>query len=221
MEILVVAAHPDDEVLGLGGTLCKLSSEGHCIHLLVVTDGSSKQYEGREDLERILDEKAKQTILCSKILGIKTIDYGGFPDMMLDTISHTQINECISSIIEKYHIEVVFTHFYGDLNKDHKCVFESTLVSVRPLANQSVKHVLLYKTPSSTEWNISNTNNVFLPNVFVDITRFEEQKLKALQQYGKELRPFPHPRSLEAIKQYDSACGISVGCEFADRKSVV
>lgn len=216
MEILVIAAHPDDEVLGLGGTICKLASEGHNLHLLIITDGSTSQYKDNPDLESILKEKEEETIACSKILGFKTIDYGLFPDMLLDTIPHLKLNECIQSYIQKYKIDTVFSHFYGDVNKDHRCVFESTMVSTRPFPGQTVKRVYLYRTPSSSEWNIQINNYVFSPTVFFDISNYENQKMEAIKCYQRELREYPHPRSVASIKQLDASCGNSIGTKFAE-----
>lgn len=216
MEVLVIAAHPDDEVLGLGGTICKLSSKGHNVHLLILTDGSSCQYKNSTNIDDVIEQKRKETSLCAGILGIKTIDYGPFPDMKLDTVSHSDVNDFICGIIGKYKPEIVFTHFYGDVNKDHRCAFESTMVSTRPVPGQIVKKVLLYRTPSSTEWNAQNNCNSFCANVFVDVTRFESRKIEAISFYKTELRDYPHPRSLEAIKLNDSSCGNSIGTLFAE-----
>ena len=216
MEVLVIAAHPDDEVLGLGGTISKLAAEGNVIHHLIITDGSSQQYLGNPKLKDIIEEKKRETCECASILGIKTIDYASFPDMKLDTVPHVQINECIERTISKYSIEMVFTHFYGDVNKDHRCVFESSIVATRPFVGQTVKTVLLYKTPSSTEWNYQSTESSFSPNVYVNITDFEKNKLRAISCYKRELRQYPHPRSLKAIEQMDCCCGTTICAEFAE-----
>ncbi len=221
MDILVIAAHPDDEVLGVGGTIAKHSADGDIVHLLIVTDGSTSQYKGDPNLKKIISEKKNETQKCAEILGISTIDYGSLPDMKLDTISHVDINSCIENTIKKYKPEIVYSHFYGDINKDHRCVSESTLVAVRPVVGQCVKKVYLYRTPSSTEWNVKNASNYFSANRYVDISGFVDIKNRAIRCYTTELREFPHPRSLEAIKIIDKAAGTEIGVSAAEEFVIV
>lgn len=214
--VLVVAAHPDDEVLGLGGTISKLAADGAKIHLLILTDGSSAQYRNDPKLEEILKEKERETQACAEILGIETVDYGGFPDMKLDTVPHILLNQCIERAVEAYRPEIVFTHFWGDVNRDHQCAFSSTMVAVRPAAEQCVKQVFCYRTPSSTEWNVQTAQTAFMATCFTDISLFQKKKAEAIACYAKELREYPHPRSLKAIEIADMAMGVNVGAEYAE-----
>lgn len=216
MEVLVVAAHPDDEVLGLGGTIVKHSLNGDNVHLLIITDGSTSQYHNDPCLQDILKEKKEETRKCAEILGIKSIDYGMLPDMKLDMVEHITINSCIEQAIENYKPDIVYTHFFGDINKDHQKVSESTLVAARPVGGQCVKKVYYYRTPSSTEWNTQTIKNSFIPNVFVDITRYVSIKQAAIACYTKELRDYPHPRCVKSVDILDKATGITIGCMAAE-----
>ena len=215
-KILVIAAHPDDEVLGMGGTISKLASEGNTIRLLIVTDGCSSQYRNSNGMEEILKRKYEETEKSSRILGIEKIYYGGLSDMKLDSHLHIDINEVIEKTIEEFKPQIVYTHFFGDVNLDHRCVYESTMVATRPVYNQCVEEVYCYSVPSSTEWAPYITNYAFLPNVFVNISDYENIKLKAINCYKTELRDYPHPRSLKYIEESDKACGLKCGLNMAE-----
>lgn len=213
MKILVIAAHPDDEVLGVGGTIAKMVSEGKEIYVHIVTDGSSSQYEGDTDK---LSIKMKEAERANKVLGVKKVFFGSLPDMKLDTIPHIDINKEIERVINIVKPNIVYTHHKSDVNKDHKLIFESTLVACRPVENSIVKKLYTYETASSTEWCDMSSEEVFLPNTFVNIENFIEIKCKAMNEYITEIRVYPHPRSIEAIKNYSKACGNKVGLLFAE-----
>lgn len=214
---LVIAAHPDDEVLGMGGTIAKLAKDGSEVHLLIVTDGSTSQYRDDENLQKILDEKKKETANCANILGIKNIYYGNLPDMKLDTVPHIEVNQVIERYVDIIKPDIVFTHFWGDVNADHQNVYKSTLVAVRPVMGQIVKRLYCYQVPSSTEWNPCKPDTMFVPNVFVDIEKFSEQKYVAFSQYSTELRDYPHPRSVQYLRETDIANGLKVGLKCAEQ----
>ena len=215
-KVLVIAAHPDDEVLGVGGTVAKLTAQGVECHLLIVTDGSSAQYQDMDDLQAIIDAKKLETKGCVDILGFKSIHYGELPDMRLDTTPHIQINQVIEKVIDKIQPDTVFTHFWGDVNCDHQNVYKSTLVAVRPLMGQVVKELYCYRVPSSTEWTPNKADTMFMPNYFVDIEQFAEQKYKAFACYYTELREYPHPRSVQYLRETDKAAGLRVGMLAAE-----
>lgn len=214
--VLVIAAHPDDEVLGVGGTVAKLTSQGVECHLLIVTDGSSAQYRDMDNLQAIIDAKKKETKGCADILGFKSIHYGEQPDMRLDMTPHIQINRVIESVIDELQPDTVFTHFWGDVNLDHQNVYKSTLVAVRPVLGQVVKELYCYRVPSSTEWTPNKTDTMFMPNYFVDIEKFAEQKYMAFACYSTELREYPHPRSVQYLREIDKAAGLRVGMLAAE-----
>lgn len=216
-KVLVVVAHPDDEVLGMGGTIAKMSEEGIEVHLLIVTDGSSSQYRGSSNLSEIISNKKKETKKCAEILGIKTITYGNLPDMKLDITPHIDINSIIERSIEVLKPDTVFTHFYGDINLDHRRVFESVLVACRPTKGQCVKNLYCFEVPSSTEWNSIFQQTTFIPNVFVNISEFLDKKTNALGCYTTELREYPHPRSTRYIEEICKSEGLKVGVYAVER----
>ena len=215
-KILVIAAHPDDEVMGLGGTIARFSDEGVECHLLIVTDGSSAQYRASDHLQDIIDAKKEETKNCANVLGFKSIHYGELPDMRLDKTLHIQINQVIEKVIDEVRPDTVFTHFWGDVNRDHQEVYKSTLVVVRPVKGQVVKELYCYKVPSSTEWTPNKADTMFMPNYFVNIEKYAEQKYKAFSCYSTELREYPHPRSVQHLREIDTAAGLRVGLLAAE-----
>ena len=221
MNILVVVAHPDDEVLGMGGTIAKLSEEGHSVWVLIVTDGSTSQYRGDERLIEIMAEKKAETEKACRILGVKEVLYGNLPDMKLDTCAHIEINEVIEKAVDRVEPEVIFTHFYEDVNLDHQMVYKSVLVAARPVAGNCVKGVVLFYTPSSTEWSPQIAESVFLPNYYVDITGTAKKKYEAMIAYKNEMREYPHPRSVKYLEINDMATGQQVGVEKAEAFMII
>ena len=215
-KVLVIAAHPDDEVLGMGGTIAKLVNEGCEVNVLIVTDGSSSQYRDSDNLDQIIRAKKQETWACAEVLGVKQVYYGGMPDMRLDSTPHITVNKVIECFIDQLCPDTVFTHFWGDVNQDHVNVYHSTLVAVRPIKGQVVKELYCYRVPSSTEWTPMNSPTTFMPNVYVDITEFAEQKYEAFSQYHTELRAYPHPRSVEYLRICDKARGLQVGLQVAE-----
>lgn len=215
-KVLIVVAHPDDEVLGMGGTIAKLAKNGADIRLLIVTDGSSAQYRNADNMEAIIDEKRKETEKAAKILGISSVHFGKLPDMKLDVTPHILINQLIEEEVSAFCPDAVFTHFWGDINLDHRRVSESVGVACRPQAGCSVKELYSFSVPSATEWNFQRETS-FVANVFSDISDYSEKKKEALLAYETELRQYPHPRSAEYITAADRAVGHRVGLETAEQ----
>lgn len=215
--VLIIAAHPDDEVLGMGGTIAKYAAAGAEVALLIVTDGSSAQYHESDDIAAIIEKKKQETKECARILGISSIYYGGLPDMKLDVTPHVMVNAAIEKVVNEFQPDVVYTHFYGDVNKDHQCVYESTLVACRPVTGQTVKKLFAYSVPSSTEWNIQIERSAFMPNWYEDISGiYAEKKYDGFARYETELREYPHPRSIEYLRKADIAEGLRVGIGAAE-----
>lgn len=216
MKVLVIAAHPDDEVFGMGGTIAKLATEGKEVHVLIVTDGSTTQYKNSPNLYEILNKKKKEAKNANCALGVKKVHFGELPDMRLDSVAHIEVNRVIEEMIKKLKPEIVYTHFYGDINFDHQHVYKSTLVAVRPLPGQTVKELYCYKVPSSTEWSPQIFSGTFMPNVFVDISKYCLKKQEAIKLYETELRDYPHPRSIEYIEKLDRVSGLKYGIGSAE-----
>lgn len=210
-KILVIAAHPDDEVYGMGGTICRRSSLGDTVHILIVTEGCTSQYRGDAALDQIIAKKEQEAQRACAILGAAQVHFGRLPDMRLDMTSHVAVNEVIENAVRKIQPDVVYTHFWGDVNLDHSCVYRSSVVACRPVAGQCVKELYCYSVPSSTEWAPPAGCDMFCPNCFVDISAQLDRKLEALSAYQTELRPYPHPRSPEYVRLTDTAAGLRCG----------
>jgi LmbE family N-acetylglucosaminyl deacetylase len=207
--ILVIAAHPDDEVLGAGGTIARFTSVGAEVHVLIVTEGCTSQYPNEPDKLEVKRFEAKN---AAKILGVAQLHFGGLPDMRLDTIASTEVNRCIESVIKNTKPTIVFTQAENDINLDHLIVFRATCVGCRPYSSPFLEELYTYYTPSSSEWGIKP----FFPNTFFDISTTMDLKVNAMEAYGTELRAKPHPRSADSLKSIAAAFGSSVGCSYAE-----
>jgi LmbE family N-acetylglucosaminyl deacetylase len=209
--VLVIAAHPDDEVLGMGGTIAVHTDRGDEVRIVVVTDGSSTQYPG-DDKTRL--RKEEEAVRAAAELGV--IDYAhlDLPDMRLDTLAHVDVNRVVEEHIREFAPTVVYTP-QPDVNRDHRVLFDSVAVATRPTPEQPVRRVLTYAPTSSTEWTPAPVN-WFVPNWFVDISETLERKVAAFAHYETERRDYPHPRSERAIRAAASFYGSSCGCEYAE-----
>ena len=199
MRILVIAAHPDDEVLGMGGTIKKLTKNKNTVHLCIVSEGASAQYKNK----KMIQVRRKACLKAGKLLGISNFDFLEYPDMRLDIVPHLELNKKLEKIIKKFKPEIVYCTPFNDLNKDHQKVFESTLVVTRPVSS-SVKKVLCYEIPGSKR-------RPFNPTVYEDISSEFLSKIKAMKIYKSELEKFPHPRSIEAITSLAKQRGVESG----------
>jgi N-acetylglucosamine malate deacetylase 1 len=204
MNILVIAAHPDDEVLGMGATIRKLTKKNHKVHLCVVSEGATAQYKDN----KMIEIRKKSCIKAGELLGISTFDFLEFPDMRLDSIPHLEINIKLEKIIQKYKPEIVYTTPFNDLNKDHKIVFESTLVATRP-SSSSVKQILCYELPGLVK-------TPFQPVIYENVENEILYKIKAFKMYKSEITKFPHSRSIKAIENLSIQRGIESGLQNAE-----
>ena len=203
MSILIIAAHPDDEVLGMGGTIKKLSKKNK-VHLCIVTEGASAQYTSKNMIER----RKESCIKSGKILGISTFDFLEFADMKLDTIPSLKINQELEKIIKKYKPSTIYTTPKNDLHRDHQIVFESTLIASRPHST-TVKNLFSYEIPGIIK-------NPFIPTVYEDISKEISFKIKAFKCYKSEIEKFPHPRSIESIETLSNHRGMESGLKKAE-----
>jgi len=218
--VLVVVAHPDDEVLGCAGTIAKLSKNKHKVHLLILAEGiTSRSKKGNSNLKKIkqLHQSTKKVV---KLLKIKSYEIMKNPDNRLYKVDFLKIVQKIENLILKIKPETILTHHSDDLNLDHQIVSRAVVTASRPLPNSSVKKILTFETPSSTEWNFIATNN-FNPNYFEDVSKFMKTKLKAMNAYKSEMRKFPHPRSKENIISLAKVRGSTVGLSYAEAFKVV
>lgn len=214
--ILVVAAHPDDEVLGVGGTVARRTDEGDMVYALILGEGQTSRFEKRHQAQPdVIESLRADSVAASKILGYRDIYFGEFPDNRFDSVDLLDIVKFVEKYIEKLKPEIIYTHFGGDLNIDHQVANKAVMTAARPQGNYTVKQIFAFETVSSTEWNFGN-RPVFCPNVFVDIEGYFEKKCDAIQKYRSELRMFPHPRSLEMLKLTARRWGGIIGKEYVE-----
>lgn len=215
-KILIVAAHPDDEVLGCGGTIAKYAKEKQ-IYIAILGEGISSRYNKRKEVKReeLLDLQ-KQSQKAGKLLGAKENFFFGFPDNQFDTIPFLEIVKKIEEVIKKIKPEIIYTHHSGDLNIDHRITFQAVLTATRPTKDCPVKEIYSFEVLSSTEWSFQKINGTFLPNVFEDISLTINKKFKAMQTYKTEIRKFPHPRSKEAILSIAKRWGSVIGLKCTE-----
>ena len=217
MKILIVAAHPDDEVLGCGGTIIRLSQERHELFVAILGEGMTSRYARREEADKkLLEELQKKTRDVTTILGAKDAFLYNLPDNQFDTVPMLNIVKIIEELVYRLRPEVVYTQHGGDLNIDHTVTFRATLTATRPMASCPVKDLYAYEVPSSTEWAFQHLETPFQPNVFVDISATIDTKIRAMQKYDSEARKFPHPRSPEALRSIARRWGSVVGFECAE-----
>lgn len=211
-KILVIAAHPDDEVLGLGGTIRKYYEEGYMVHCIIISQGMKSR--AIETLS--LSELKENALKSAKHIGYESIEFFDFPDNALDTKPILEVTRIIEKKIQAFQPNMIFTHHKGDKNIDHRIIFDATLTATRPYSNHIVEDLYVYETPSSTEWNFSDSSSAFTPNVFIDISKTIDNKLSAMREYVSELRDYPHPRSIESLKIIAQRWGTVVNQEFTE-----
>lgn len=214
--ILVFAAHPDDEVLGLGGTVRRLTDEGAIVRAVIMAEGLTSRKTSREEVDSsLLFQLQEDTKKAADIIGYKSIEFCGLPDNRMDGVELLDVIKLVSKYVEKYQPDTIFTHHHGDLNIDHRITCEAVLTACRPIGDYTVKRIYAFETLSSTEWDFNYTNP-FMPNIYFDIEKTLDAKLMAMKCYHSELRDFPHPRSMEGIQKLAGLRGSQVGCSAAE-----
>jgi LmbE family N-acetylglucosaminyl deacetylase len=208
--ILVIAPHPDDEILGCGGTIKKYTSLGYKVVVLIVSRGKPELYS-EERIKNVRHEAR----MAHDILNVDKTIFLDFPAPDLDTVPNADISASILKVIKDSEIGTVLLPHYGDLHHDHKAVFNAGLVASRPFMS-SVRRIFSYETLSETEWAVPIGSEVFIPTCFVDISDVFRFKLDAMKCYKSQLREFPNPRSLRSIESLASFRGSTVGLSCAE-----
>ncbi len=222
MKTLVIAAHPDDEVLGCGGTIKRLTSELKKVYVAILGEGITSRQSQREQTDMSVLKTLRD---CSKrvsaLLGVEELFLYDLPDNRFDTVPLLDVVKIIEALIDKVKPSTIFTHHGGDLNIDHSIIHRATLTATRPIIGHSVQQVYAYEVPSSTEWAFGQLAAGFEANVFIDISMTLEKKIEALQIYESEVRTFPHPRSSEALRAAAKRWGASAGLKAAEAFELV
>ncbi len=215
--VLVVVAHPDDEILGCGGTMARLANEGHEVRIAILAEGMTSRYQQRDQADRkqlnhlhshaqqAADKvRAKELVLCK------------LPDNRMDTVPLLEVVKVVEELLERFRPSVIYTHHSGDLNVDHGVVHRAVLTATRPVPGQRVGEIYAFEVPSSTEWAFQRLEPTFRPCVFVDISATLDTKISALACYDTETRAFPHPRSPEALRAIAMRWGSVAGFQAAE-----
>jgi LmbE family N-acetylglucosaminyl deacetylase len=220
--ILVVAAHPDDEVLGCGATAARLVREGHELHIAIMAEGITSRHEQREQADASqLSRLHQHAQSAGATLGAKDVVLFRLPDNRLDTVPLLEVTKLVEGLVERLRPDVIYTHHPGDLNVDHGVVHRAVLTATRPTAGQAVAEIYAFEVPSSTEWSFQRIHPTFSPNVFVDVTETLDAKIAAMNCYSTEARAFPHPRSPEALRAIATRWGSVSGFHAAEAFELV
>jgi len=212
MNVLVVAAHPDDELLGCGGTAARLAQERHSIYVAILGEGITARHSQRAEADTLALNKLRG---CSQrvanLLGVKELTLHGLPDNRFDSLPLLDVIKIVEELIDRWRPAAIYTHHGGDLNVDHQIVSRAVLTATRPVKGHPVAELYMFEIASSTEWGFQQLSPVFKPNVFVDIEGTLSLKLEGMRLYESEAREFPHPRSPEALTAIARRWGSVVG----------
>lgn len=211
MTVLVVAPHPDDEVLGCGGTIAKYAENGDYVYVAIVTKGCEPLFPANQ-VEAVRNECLK----ADKFLGVKETIFMDFPAAMIEDVSRYKFNEAFIQLVQKIKPDIVYIPHRGDMQLDHKMVVDAAMVALRPKYQHVVKKIYAYETLSETGWDVPNVTNEFIPNAYSDISEFLGKKLEAMEIFTTQLAAYPNARSLGAVKALAMYRGALVNMEAAE-----
>lgn len=210
MKVLVIAPHPDDEVLGVGGTIAKYSSSGHDVYVCIVTSGSPKLAS-----EAQIAQGKEDALKADKLLGVKETSFLGVPAVMVETLPRYELNAKFVGLIDRIDPDIVYLPHRGDIQLDHKLIADAAMVALRP-GRTGVKKIYAYETLSETGWDIPNAANEFIPTVYNDINGFLDLKLSAMECFTAQVQEYPQPRSAEALRALAMYRGSTMGMHAAE-----
>lgn len=215
---LVVAAHPDDEILGCGGTMARMAAEGWEVHVLILAEGATSRDSARDRDARVdeLSELARCANEAAQIVGAASVELDAFPDNRMDSVDLLDVVKRVEEAIRRWQPERVFTHCAHDVNVDHRVVHDAVIAAARPKPGGCIRELFFFEVLSSTEWRPPTSLPPFAPTCYVDITGQLEAKQAALAAYAPELLDFPHPRSLDAVAALARFRGCTVGVDAAE-----
>lgn len=219
MRVLCIAAHPDDEVLGVGGTLAKHAAAGDEVDVLLLGDGEMARHETETPAAKERGEARRdEARAAGDALGVESVTVLDYWGNQLDDVALIDVVRDVETMIEESRPDVIYTHHYGDLNVDHQLVARAARTAARPLADSPVDRLLSFETPSATEWAMPTADTAFRPTVFIDIDDHLDRKLDAIEVYGSEMRERPHPRNAESIRHnarlWGDRCGLPAAEPF-------
>lgn len=209
--VLVIAPHPDDEVLGVGGTMLRHLADGDAVHVVVCTRGEDARF-GRAQVETVQAEARR----AHALLGVTGAAFLDLPSAVLDTVPGADVNAALAAVFDAVGPDTVYVPHVGDVHRDHQIVFNAAMVCCRPVDRAAPTRVLAYETVSETDWNAAPTTPAFVPNVYVDITAHIDRKLAACATYASQMRPAPSQRSIDALRALSTVRGSVAGCHHAE-----
>ena len=217
-KVLVIAAHPDDEVLGCGGTIVRHIEKGDEVHVVILAEGITSRDKSRDRKKRSIEIKnlSLSAKKAHKILGTKSLKLFDLPDNRMDSIDLLDIVKMVEKEVNKISPKIIYTHHVSDLNIDHSITHQAVITACRPEPVKSVKKICCFEIPSSTDWQSVTADKFFKPNCFIDISRTLKKKLSALKAYKSEMKSWPHSRSIKAIESLARWRGSSVGLKAAE-----
>lgn len=217
-KVLVVAAHPDDEVLGCGATIAKHTKSGDEVHVVILAEGvtSRDKVRVRKSRSMELSELAKAAHSANEIMGVHSLIMHDFPDNRLDSVDLLDVVKLVEGCLQAIKPDILYTHHAGDVNIDHRRIHDAVITATRPYPGQTVKTLLFFEVQSSTEWQPPGSAPAFIPNWFVDVSSTLALKLNALAAYETEMRPWPHSRSCKAVEHLARWRGSNIGYEAAE-----
>lgn len=216
MNVLVIAPHPDDEIIGMGGTIAKRVLEGHNVYVCVVTKAYQPIFN-----EELIEQGRLECRRADALLGVKETYFLDFPAVMLETVPRYKLNDEILKTIQKINPDEVYIPHRGDMQLDHKMVVDAAMVALRPKYKHSVKRIYAYETLSETGWDVPNTTNEFIPTVYEDISSTIRKKLDAMNIFQSQLMDFPNARSIEAIQALAEYRGAIVSVRNAEAFTLI
>lgn len=219
--LAVVAAHPDDEVLGCGGVIARLAASGRDVHVAILGEGATSREAVRPAESSDVARLASQAVQAGDILGAASVRLFGLPDNRFDAVDLLDIVKLVEEFLDDVRPSSVLCHHGGDLNIDHRQCFEAVLTATRTVPGSTVAHVATFEVASSTDWAYQRVGTPFHPNLFVDVTTSIDKKIAAMAVYAEEVRPFPHPRSLESLRAQAARWGSTAGVEAAEAFEIV
>ena len=216
MKSLIIAPHPDDEIIGVGGTIAKRALSGDEVYVCVVTKGMAPLFDSD-----FIEQGRKECREADKLLGVKETIFLDFPAVMLETIPRYELNDRISNVIQKIKPDEVFIPHRGDMQIDHKIVVDSAMVALRPKYKHIIRRIYAYETLSETGWDIPNTVNEFIPTVYENISDTLNIKLNAMRIFESQLADFPNPRSIDAIDALAKYRGCMISVNAAEAFTLI
>lgn len=219
-KIMIIVAHPDDELLGLGASMHKWIIEENIItHVIILGEGITSRSDNRdvEKWKSELDKHRSNIKQAQAAIGYHSVSIYDLPDNRFDTVALLDIIKLIEKEKSEFKPDVIFTHHGGDVNIDHQRTFEAVITACRPMVQETVKTIITFETPSGTEWRASTDPRHFIPNLFFEVNEQNlNAKIRGMESYEFEKRPYPHPRSPEALMIQAQRWGVSVGCDYAE-----